>query len=369
MIDTKKAIYFFALILLFAGFYTQTKAQSAGALSLIVLNEKSQPAEGAGVKQLKANKPIKSVIVNAKGIAAFEGLNGTYTFTITYTGYKEIIRNYTFPSNIHTDTIKLQPDNTNLQQVNIVARAPAIEHKQGKTIVNVEASVTNVGSTVLEVLEKSPGVTVDRNGGIAMQGKAGVLVMIDDKPTYLSGSDLNNLLSSMSSTNVSQIELITSPTAKYDASGHAGIINIKTKKNKQQGFNGAFTTTAGMGVYPKNSNSLVLNYRVGKVNMFFNYNVNLIKYLTDLYAFRKYYDANGNITAQLDQPGGFTGNLFNNILKTGLDYSVSEKTTIGFAVGGITVSRVGGNVGTANWLTPAGITDSSFTLLTTPITS
>jgi iron complex outermembrane receptor protein len=91
----------------------------------------------------------------------------------------------------------------------------------------VEASVTNVGSTVLEVLEKSPGVTVDRNGGIAMQGKAGVLVMIDDKPTYLSGSDLNNLLSSMSSTNVSQIELITSPTAKYDASGNAGIINIK----------------------------------------------------------------------------------------------------------------------------------------------
>jgi iron complex outermembrane receptor protein len=360
MIDPKKAIYFIALILLSAGLHTQTKAQNGGALSLIVLNEKSQPAEGAGVKQLIANKLIKSAIVNAKGIAVFEGLAlGSYTFTITYTGYKEIIRNYTFPSNIHTDTIKLQPDNTNLQQVNIVARAPAIEHKQGKTIVNVEASVTNVGSTVLEVLEKSPGVTVDRNGGIAMQGKAGVLVMIDDKPTYLSGSDLNNLLSSMSSTNVSQIELITSPTATYDASGHAGIINIKTKKNKQQGFNGSFTTTAGMGVYPKNSNSLVLNYRVGKVNMFFNYNVNLIKYLTDLYAFRKYYDANGNITAQLDQPGGFTGNLFNNILKTGLDYSVSEKTTIGFAVGGITVSRVGGNVGTANWLTPAGITDSS----------
>jgi iron complex outermembrane receptor protein len=359
MMDTKKSIFLVVLILLSTGIYTQTKAQSGGALSLVILNDKSQPAEGAGIKQLIANKLIKSVIVNAKGIARFEGLNGTYTFTITYTGYKEITRSYIFPSNIPTDTIKLQPANTDLQQVNIVARAPAIEHKQGKTIVNVEASVTNVGSTVLEVLEKSPGVTVDRNGGIAMQGKAGVLVMIDDKPTYLSGADLNNLLSSMSSTNVAQIELITSPTAKYDASGNAGIINIKTKKNKQQGFNGSFTTSAGMGVYPKNSNSLILNYRVGKVNMFFNYNVNIIKYLTDLYAFRKYYDSNGNVTAQLDQPGGFTGNLFNNILKTGLDYSVSEKTTIGFAIGGITVSRVGGNVGTANWLTPAGVTDSS----------
>ncbi|MBC7399422.1 MAG: TonB-dependent receptor, partial [Mucilaginibacter sp.] len=162
-----------------------------------------------------------------------------------------------------------------------------------------------------------------------------------------------------SSTNVSQIELITNPTAKYDASGNAGIINIKTKKNRQQGFNGSFTTTAGMGVYPKNSNSLILNYRIGKFNMFFNYNLNILKYLTDLYAFRKYYDANNNITAQLDQPGGFKGNLFNNILKTGLDYSVSPSTTIGFAVGGITVSRVGSNVGTATWLNPAGVTDSA----------
>jgi hypothetical protein len=83
MIDTKKAIYLIALILLSTGFYTQTKAQSSGALSLIVLNEKSQPAEGAGVKQLIANKLIKSVIVNAKGIALFEGLNGNYTFTIS----------------------------------------------------------------------------------------------------------------------------------------------------------------------------------------------------------------------------------------------------------------------------------------------
>jgi iron complex outermembrane receptor protein len=360
MIDIKKAIYLFALILLSAGIYTETKAQSGGAVSFIVLNEKSQPAEGAGVKQLQASKLLKSVIVNAKGIARFEGLkNSTYTFVVTYTGYNEITRNYTFPSIIQTDTIKLQPNNTNLQQVNIVAKTPSIEHKQGKTIVNVEASVTNVGSTVLEVLEKSPGITVDRNGGIAMQGKAGVLVMIDDKPTYLSGSDLNNLLSSMSSSNVSQIELITSPTAKYDASGNAGIINIKTKKNKQQGFNGSFTTSAGIGVYPKNSNSLVLNYRVGKVNMFFNYNANIIKYLTQLYALRKYYDVNNTTTAQLDQTTDFRGKLFNNIVKTGLDYAVSSKTTIGFALGGITVSRIGNNEGTATWLNPSGIADST----------
>ena len=86
-----------------------------------------------------------------------------------------------------------------LKEVVVAGRRLPVERRQGKTIVNVEASVTNTGSTVLEVLEKSPGVTVDRNGGIALNGKAGVLVMIDDKPTYLSGDDLNNLLSSMNS--------------------------------------------------------------------------------------------------------------------------------------------------------------------------
>src|SRR6202000_1299456 len=100
--------------------------------------------------------------------------------------------------------------------VTVTGRVPAVERKWDKIIVNVEASVTNVGATVLEVLERSPGVTVDQNGGISLNGKAGVLVLIDDKPTYLSGDDLNNLLSSMNSSQVARIELIANPTAKYD---------------------------------------------------------------------------------------------------------------------------------------------------------
>ncbi|MCC8426183.1 outer membrane beta-barrel family protein [Mucilaginibacter sp. UR6-11] len=361
MTELKKAIYVIALILLSRDVYSQSMPAGGGAFSLIILNEKSQPAEGAEVKQLKDNQPVKTAVANARGVARFEGLAiGTYTFVVNYTGYKEqITRTYNFTGNTFADTIRLQPLNTNLQQVTVVATVPPIENKQGKTILNIGSSVTNAGSTVLEVLEKSPGITVDRNGGIAMKGKAGVLVLIDNKPTYLSGADLNNLLSSMSSSNVQQIELIANPTAKYDASGNAGIINIKTKKNKQQGFNGSFNITGGVGVYPKNNESVVLNYRTGKVNLFFNYNATLLKYLTNLYALRKYYDINNNLTAQLDQPGGFRGTLFNNIIKTGLDYSVNSNTTLGFAIGGIAVSRVGGNVGTATWLNPAGMADSA----------
>ncbi|HXB95838.1 MAG TPA: hypothetical protein VNU70_11790, partial [Puia sp.] len=95
------------------------------------------------------------------------------------------------------DTTLPKPRTTVLKEATVTGRAPVVEHKKDRTIINVEASPTNTGSTVLEVLERSPGVTVDRNGGITLNGKPGVLVMIDDKPTYLSGDDLNNLLSSM----------------------------------------------------------------------------------------------------------------------------------------------------------------------------
>ncbi len=265
---------------------------------------------------------------------------------------------------LRRDSVKLF--NTTLQKVTVTGRTPPVERKQGKTIVNVEASVTNTGSTVLEVLEKSPGVTVDRNGGITLNGKPGVLVMIDDKPTYLSGEDLNNLLSSMSSTQVSQIELISNPTAKYDASGNAGIINIKTKKNKNNGFNGSFTTSYGQGIYPKNNNSLVLNYRTGRINTFLNYNINVVKYLSDLYAYRKYYDDNKDLTAILQQPSLFRGTVFNNTLKTGLDYSLTPKTTVGLVLTGTSIHRSGNNTGTASWLQPDGAVDSSILTTSTP---
>ncbi|HXB07388.1 MAG TPA: outer membrane beta-barrel family protein [Puia sp.] len=260
------------------------------------------------------------------------------------------------------DTVKSRT----LQQVEVTGRTPLIKRRHDKTIVNVEASVTNTGSTVLEMLERSPGVIVDRNGGITLNGKAGVLVMIDDKPTYLSGDDLNNLLSSMNASQVSQIELITNPSAKYDAAGSAGIINIKTRKNRNEGLNGSLTTSYGQGVYPKTNNSLVLNYRKGRVNTFLNYSFNDIKYLTNLYAYRKYYDSNKNVMAILEQPGYFTGTVVNNTVKAGVDYSMSSATTVGVVLTGMDIRRNGKNSGSANWQQPDGVVDSAILTRSTP---
>jgi len=158
---------------------------------------------------------------------------------------------------------------------------------------------------------------------------------------------------------VARIELIPNPPARYDAAGSGGIINIKTKKNGNEGLNGSVTASYGQGIYPKSNNSLVLNYRKGPINTFFNYSNSDIRYLTDLYAYRQYYDDNKNVTAILQQPTNLTGTVVNNTINTGIDYSPSARTTIGLALTGTNIDRNGTNTGQANWLGPAGNLDSA----------
>ncbi len=352
----KKTILFTAFVLCFSIIH----AQQPGSFAINIVNENGQPVPDASITVLSNGKLIKTAITDAKGLAVFKNMvTGPYSFTITLLGYKtQTTDSFNFPA-VHNTTIILQPASKTLQAISVTSKKPMIQYKEGKTIINVDAAVTNIGTTVLEVLEKSPGVIVDKNGGLSLQGKSGVLVMIDDKPTYLSGADLNILLSSMSSTQVETIELMTNPPAKYDASGNAGIINIKTKKNKVKGFNGSVTVAGTQGVYPKNNNSLILNYRTGKFNMFFNYSLNISKYYTEIYALRKYYDTDNNIKAILDQPTYFYGRFTNHTIKTGIDYYVSPKTTIGIVLGGTNVYRKGNGEATATWLNAAGATDSS----------
>src|SRR6186713_3614802 len=176
----------------------------------------------------------------------------------------------------------------NLKEVTVVSRRPLVEQKIDRTVVNVEASVTNVGSSALEVLEKSPGITVDRDGNISLKGKEGVIVLIDNRPTYLSGPDLANLLRSMQASQLDQIEIMTNPPAKFDAAGNAGVINIKTKKSKQFGYNGSISSTWSQGRYPKVSESFIFNYRKNKLNLFTTLGYNYRKNWQDLDIQRKF---------------------------------------------------------------------------------
>jgi hypothetical protein len=339
--------------------------------TLIVVNRQHQPVSGATVRMIHAGKVIGSMAAGNDGQAVFADLaKGTYSCLVSATAYQPATTgDYHLPGSDH-DTVVLQAAHDVLTEVTVNAHTPPLEVRREKTIVNVEASVTNAGATVEEVLERSPGVTMDKTGNISLNGRQGVLVMIDDKPTYLSGEDLVNMLAGMSASQVSKIELIFSPPARYDASGSAGIINIRTKKNSNNGFNGSITASYGQGVYPKFNNSLVLNYRKGQINGFFNYSNSDVKYLTDLYAYRKYYDAgNENVTAILEQPSYFTGNLENNTIRTGLDYTPSSRTSLGLVLTGVDIQRNGNNTSHANWESPDGTPDSSILTTSTPTNS
>ncbi len=356
----KKIFLLTVLVSIFTRYAVGLPTIKYGIFSVTVLNERSLPIAGATVQLLKSGMLIKAEITDTNGVATFGELtDGDYSFSASVVGCQpQTTAVYHFPGNIQAITITLKPAISSLQEVTITSQRPLIEQKQGKVVLNVDASPTNAGTTVLEVLEKSPGVTVDRAGTISLQGKTGVLVTIDDKPTYLSGEDLNNLLSSMSSSQVDQIELIANPTAKYDANGNGGIINIRTKKNKQRGLNGSFTASAGQGVYSKNSDNLTLNYRSGKFNTFFTYGLNYVQYYLDLYALRKYYDNNNTLLSELIQPSYFKGTFLNNTIKAGVDYSIDEKTTVGVVLTATAITRHGNNTDPTSWLDSSGAVDS-----------
>jgi len=341
--------------------------QSPGGFALVVVNEHRQPVAGATVRLMSKGKVVNSLVAGEDGRVVTGPVGrGVYRFLISGTGYQpKTTEEYKLPG-VSGDTIILMALNTSLQEVTVTGRVPPVERRRDRTIVNVEASVTNTGSTVLEVLERSPGVTVDRNGGITLNGKQGVTVMIDDRLTYLSGEELNDLLSSMSASQVSKIELIPNPPAKYDASGSAGIINIKTKKSSNDGFNGSLTTSYGQGVYPKNNNSLTLNYRKGRVNAFLNYTFSVTKYLTDLYAYRQYFDDSKDVTAILRQPSYFAGIIRNHTVKTGMDYTVTPGTTVGLVLTGTDIHRKAVNNSRADWLEADGSVDSSVVTVSRP---
>ena len=223
----------------------------------------------------------------------------------------------------------------NLTGVVVEAKKPLIEQKIDRTVVNVDASPVNVGSSALEVLEKSPGISVDKDGNISLKGKEGVLVLIDGRPTQLGAADLANMLRSLSATQLDQIEIMTNPPARFDAAGNAGIINIKTKKTKLMGYNGSATLSYGQGKYPKTSESLNMNYRQNKVNLFTNLSYNYRKSFQRLTIQRNFLDkASKDVISQFDQVARMlkVNESYNG--KIGMDYFATKRTTIGVVLNG-----------------------------------
>lgn len=229
-------------------------------------------------------------------------------------------------------TEKAEASSKTLSEVNVSARKPTVVRTMEKTIVNVASSARFIGTTVMDVLEKSPGIRVDKDDQIYMNGKSGVVIMIDSKQTYMSGTDLSSLLKSMQSSEVETIELISSPSAKYDAAGTAGMINIRTKKNKQFGANGNVTLGTGYGLTSKYNGSTNLNFRKDKFNVFGNYNYGDFGTKGRLDMIRIFNNQGTTTTYQMQSD--FNDRKTNNAYKAGLDYNLNTHHTLGFLVNG-----------------------------------
>ncbi|HMO62928.1 MAG TPA: TonB-dependent receptor [Ferruginibacter sp.] len=257
--------------------------------------------------------------------------SGKYLTSTSFVGYKTT---YSDVFEVAGADVKLPEvvlsatSGKDLAEVQVVAKKPMIEVKADKTILNVEGSINAVGQDALELLRKSPGVLVDKDDNLSLSGKNGVQVYVDGKPSPLSGTDLSAYLKTLQSNQIEAIEIITNPSAKYDAAGNAGIINIRLKKNKTFGTNGSINAGFAQGIYPKANGGISLNHRNKKINVFGNYNYNYTKNQNIFRLYRDLFDTIFNNN---------TKGLFRNqthSFKTGLDYFIDKKSTIGVMVNG-----------------------------------
>lgn len=314
-------------------------AQNMGKASGSILKS-GKEVDGATVSLIRArdSATVKLSIANKQGVYSFEKIaDGKYVVRVNVVGHEKAFSNV-FDVNpqhqaVQIPTIMLVAKTKELTGVNVMAKRPLIEQRIDRTIVNVDASITNIGTSALEVLEKSPGVSVDREGNISLKGKEGVLVMIDGRPTQLGGADLANMLRNLSSNQLDQIEIMTNPPARYDAAGTAGIINIKTKKTITAGYNGSATVGYSQGRYPKTNEGFNFNYRVGKINLFSNLSHNYVKQYGIIKINRNIFSSNSNTIDKIfDQEANrlSEGNSYS--AKVGVDFFATKKTTFGAAI-------------------------------------
>jgi len=281
----------------------------------------------------KDSSVSKLALTKTDGQFSFsDAKSGKYLITTSHVGYKPIysaVIDFDGVSSVTVAALQLEKISKEIAGVTVTSKKPMVEVKADRTILNVENTINGAVSDALELLRKSPGVTVDKDDNISLSGKNGVQVFIDGKPSPLSGADLANYLKSMQSTQIESIELITNPSAKYEAAGNAGIINIRLKKNKAYGFNGSVNAGWAIATFPKYNSGVNINYRYKKINLFGSYNRNQNKNVSTLDLYRT-----TDSDSSFDQRSEGIGKNRSNNFKTGVDFYANRFSTFGIMVNG-----------------------------------
>jgi outer membrane receptor protein involved in Fe transport len=266
-------------ILLFGCLHLSLSAFGQLNISGKVQESKGTPFPFANVLLLssKDSALVKGLLTGDKGTYLFENIKpGNYLIAASMVGYKKTYSpSFSVTATQGTHQVKaliLLEGNTQLKEVSVVAQKPLFEQHLDRLVVNVQNSIVAAGATALEVLERSPGITVNRqSNALSISGKDGVVVMINGKQSRVPMATIIQMLSGMNASNIDKIEIITTPSAQYDAEGNAGIINLVLKKNENYGTNGAYTLTMGYGWYAKPAGTFNINHRTEKINVYSDY--------------------------------------------------------------------------------------------------
>lgn len=305
---------------------------------------KNQQNEAVGfaavsINQSKDSTLVKADVADEKGTFKISGVpDGKYFVRVSAVG-QQMYHSAVFDvagQDVSLPAISMAPEAKQLNEVKVTGTKPLIEVKNDRMVFNVEASINATGSNALDLLQRSPGVQVDRDENILVRGKTGVRIYIDGRPSPLAGKDLASTLKSMNSADIEAIEIITNPSAKFDAAGDLGIINIRLKKNAKLGTNGNVSLGAMFGITPKYNASLNLNHRDKKLNVFGNYGFNQGAWHNTTYD-----DQILNNVAYNKLWHGIWRDTTHSA-KIGADYFINSKNTFGFSANGRISNHNGG---------------------------
>lgn len=326
----KSAFVFLFLMTCFIGTGFSQSKSSGKITGTIIDSTTKSPIEHVALSLLKDSTVISGAETLPDGNFTIDNIpNGTYDLRISMIGYApKRIRNIIIDNENKIRTLNqiTMTGDISTEEIIVEAEKPAIEFKADKKIFNVEKSLNTQGGNALDVLKNLPSVSVDNDGNVSLRGSQNVKILIDGKASGLDGQNRAMILQQLPSSQIENVELITSPSAKYDAEGVSGIINIITKKSDILGYNGGITLN--MGSQDKYNSSMNFNVKKNKLNFFGSYD------------FRRYNSENQGdesrtnfISSSLTNSTS-TGNFRMNghFVKTGIDYTFDKKNSLSLAV-------------------------------------
>lgn len=316
---------------------TTVVAQDVFKISGSVKDKEGNPVASATVNLMDAasEAKLKTVIADTKGTYEFDNIaSGQYKLQAEATDFLKAEKLILVTNNIEKLELVASTINNNLKEVTVSSKRPNIETGLGKTTVNIDPSHVAAGANVIDLLRTSPGVHVEGNN-ITVHN-TGVLVLVDDKQTYLSGQELTDYLRTISADQVAQLEIIDQPSSRYDAEGSGGIINIKMRKQRKRGTNGSIALQAGSGMYPNTHDNANLTFRNNKLTVFANAGYLHATGFQIRSMYRKVTDPETGVLNNIAQQHSFQKETFEDYnLRIGTDYAVNDKLSVGGSAKGI----------------------------------